>query len=1076
MRTDLLLILTGIVSGITAMPLTAQSQTLSEQKKFEVAPGYSFEPIALSPLTKWPVLVDWDSKGHLLVVESGGVAHPILEHNRQALHRLVRLIDEDGNGAFDRRELVAEGLPFTEGVLCLGSYILVSAPPVIYRLSDPDGDGQYEQREVWFDGQTLTGCANDLHGPYLGRDGWVYWCKGAFAEQKHELLGGGMLTDKAAHIYRRKISGGPIEPVMSGGMDNPVGFAMLPNGERFFSSTFLVHPGDGLRDGVVHSIYGGTYGKDHAALDGVIRTGPLMPVMALLGAAAPSGMICLTGEAQPEATQPALIVTLFNHRKLLKLSLLGSDSTYRCQPVDLVVGNRIDFHPTDVLQDLNGSLIVVDTGGWYDLCCPSSRVDQELAAGGIYRLTPPHILLHHEASQEPQRAVDFSPERAVELLDDKRPWIARRALLEVAESGDRFLHLLQDKVKDPQITPLNRCNALWALGATGTQSAMAIVTDLIHAALLPTASEQPPRPTDAELDLLHIACHLVSLHRYRAARDDVQKILHGFSSIKLQNPSPASIFPTPALARVAAETLGRIGDADSVRILFDSFEHIKDDRVLDHSVRYALFELGESNSVARFLNSHNSKHRELALSTLDLLKADSYLTAEVLVKAAGDQETQPTAIRLLLKRPQLASDAIRILGDEWLKELNHSAPPALLLQLGNGWRDNESFQLWMGEALRATIAKSNSDVEPIDDRLWVWIESALSSHSGHPLPVQWHGWVATLLQNYPERTARALSRINLEGNSQLPLVHSITKYITSSKDIAIRQQLLACLPPKHLFDEPTVVAQHIDALRDMFESNELGSTARSQHWAMLKRLKIDEPCATRVLELIPQLSANELMQAIEIISCVGSEELDRQLLSQLRSVRSARSLPAGSLVSVYRGRSEPLRNLAQEIADELFKSDPDVNKKVQTILKTLPSGDPVRGLELYHSSKANCGGCHQMGYLGGKIGPELSKIGRSRTREALLEAILFPNERIEQGFQATQVLTIDGRIVNGIPSARPSDQNLELRVSADQVVSIPLEEIEEARPSDISIMPGGMLELLSQQELADLLSLLEAAN
>ncbi|MEZ6075040.1 MAG: hypothetical protein R3C56_05015 [Pirellulaceae bacterium] len=55
---------------------------------------------------------------------------------------------------------------------------------------------------------------------------------------------------------------------------------------------------------------------------------------------------------------------------------------------DLVVADRIDFHPTDVLEDADGSLLIVDTGGWYDLCCPSSRVDQKTAGGGIYRLTP----------------------------------------------------------------------------------------------------------------------------------------------------------------------------------------------------------------------------------------------------------------------------------------------------------------------------------------------------------------------------------------------------------------------------------------------------------------------------------------------------------------------------------------------------------------------------------------------------------------------------------------------------------------------------------------------------------------
>ena len=46
-----------------------------------------------------------------------------------------------------------------------------------------------DQRVEWFAGKTLTGCANDLHGPYRGPDGWIYWCKGAFAQQTYDAAG-----------------------------------------------------------------------------------------------------------------------------------------------------------------------------------------------------------------------------------------------------------------------------------------------------------------------------------------------------------------------------------------------------------------------------------------------------------------------------------------------------------------------------------------------------------------------------------------------------------------------------------------------------------------------------------------------------------------------------------------------------------------------------------------------------------------------------------------------------------------------------------------------------------------------
>src|SRR5438094_7385536 len=76
---------------------------------------------------------------------------------------------------------------FPEGVMWSAGYLYVAVPPSILKLTDSDGDGVADQREEWFQGKTLTGCGNDLHGPYLGPDGWIYWCKGAFARQEYEL-------------------------------------------------------------------------------------------------------------------------------------------------------------------------------------------------------------------------------------------------------------------------------------------------------------------------------------------------------------------------------------------------------------------------------------------------------------------------------------------------------------------------------------------------------------------------------------------------------------------------------------------------------------------------------------------------------------------------------------------------------------------------------------------------------------------------------------------------------------------------------------------------------------------------
>ena len=267
--------------------------------------------------------------------------------------------------------------------------LYVAAPPSIWKLTDTDGDGVADRRVEWFAGKTLTGCANDLHGPYLGRDGWIYWCKGAFARQTYERPGKPPFVTRAAHIFRCRPDGTGIEPVMTGGMDNPVDVVFTPGGERIFTTTFLVHPGGGDRDGLIHAIYGGIYGKVHDPIFEPAHkwTGPeVMPVLLHMGSAAPCGLTRYESDAFGNPDQDNLFACYFNLHKVGRHSLVPVGATFTTKDEDFVSSPNLDFHPTDVLEDADGSLVIVDTGGWYKLCCPTSQLQKPDVLGGIYRV------------------------------------------------------------------------------------------------------------------------------------------------------------------------------------------------------------------------------------------------------------------------------------------------------------------------------------------------------------------------------------------------------------------------------------------------------------------------------------------------------------------------------------------------------------------------------------------------------------------------------------------------------------------------------------------------------------------
>jgi hypothetical protein len=226
---------------------------------------------------------------------------------------------------------------FPEGVLWHDGSLYVAAPPSIWKLTDTDGDGVADQREEWYDAKTLTGCANDLHGPYLGNDGWIYWCKGGWAEQTLERPGGEPVVTRAAHIYRRRPEGGIVEPVMTGGMDNPVEVAFSPEGERFLTATFVEHPQLGRRDGLLHAIYGGVYGKLHGVTDGHPLTGGFLSPMVQLGPAVPVGLTYYNSTVFGDGYRGNLFATLFNLHKVARFQLKASGATFEPEQTDFLV-------------------------------------------------------------------------------------------------------------------------------------------------------------------------------------------------------------------------------------------------------------------------------------------------------------------------------------------------------------------------------------------------------------------------------------------------------------------------------------------------------------------------------------------------------------------------------------------------------------------------------------------------------------------------------------------------------------------------------------------------------------------
>jgi putative heme-binding domain-containing protein len=147
--------------------------------------------------------------------------------------------------------------------------------------------------------------------------------------------------------------------------------------------------------------------------------------------------------------------------------------------------------------------------------------------------------------------------------------------------------------------------------------------------------------------------------------------------------------------------------------------------------------------------------------------------------------------------------------------------------------------------------------------------------------------------------------------------------------------------------------------------------------------------------------------------------------------------------------------------------------KLESLLKDLPAGDVRRGQVVFQSQKAACATCHKIGYVGGTVGPDLTKVGSLRTERDLLESIVFPSASFVRSYEPVKLTTKDGRTVQGILKKDAPDEVV-ITLNATEETRIARDNVDEIKPGSVSIMPAGLDQQLTKQDLADLVAFLKA--
>lgn len=1006
-----------------------------------VPKGFSIERVTNSELTKYPMMAGFDDRGRLFIAESSGenTRAPQLIKEPKSMIRMLE--DRDGDGRFDKSTVFADKLTLPMGALWHDGSLYVASPPNIWRLTDHDDDGVADEREIIIDSFGFSGNAASIHGCFRGPEGRLYWCDGRHGHEFKDKSGKVTSKGLAARIFSCKPDGSDIEVHCGGGMDNPVEIDFTPEGEMIGSVNILLNRP--RVDCLVHWMEGGVYPHFGDCVAEFKRTGDLLGPITRFGHVAVSGMLRYRSTQFGPEYQGNIFTSIFNTHKVIRSQLVRSGATFETKEEDFLVSDDPDFHPTDIIEDADGSLLVINTGGWFRIGCPQSQISKPDIHGAIYRIrktgTP--------ALQDPYGlTLDWkaiSPKRLLQLLNDSRPVVQQKAIDQLAKGGDIAVQSLAKVVGSPAGSFYNdtsRRNAIWALTRIGSPKASAAIQGGLN-------SSETVQMTAAK-----------SLGTLRDA-DSIAQLSQVVKAGK------------PAVQRTAATALGRICEAGrrgsvsemELKTVMESLYHAmktgSPDRTLEHALIYAMIRIDQRDLVLAGLGDSSPAVRRAALIALDQMDSGN-LTRELVTPLldTDDPELQKEALTIIGEHEGWAGETLTLLKT-WLREANLSSERAAVLR---GFLIAQSADQDVQSLIAQSLTSSKTSVPAKSILLEVIQRSSLKE-----FPVSWRA---------------ALEQTLKSANSDLQI---LVVRIAQAHDLPDLNELLKSLA----LDTKQPAALRIESLSAI--GSNLKRVDQSTFDFVMSRMNEDYPpldrlAAARALAGLPhsheqltQLSAQldapgplALPVLLRAYSKSTDEGVGLALIKGLNSSSAATNLSADELASMLKKYPESVQKAAAPLLKKLGVDLAQQKAHLESLKPLLAEGRLEEGKKIFFGKKAACSGCHAVEDLGGKVGPDLTRIGAIRTGTDLLEAIALPSASFARGYRSYLVVTDAGRIYTGVIS-RESTDTVYLRTADLSEVRIARDEIEVMKESPTSIMPKGLEQRLSPQEIRDLLAYLQ---
>ncbi|MDA1180284.1 MAG: HEAT repeat domain-containing protein, partial [Planctomycetota bacterium] len=273
----------------------------------------------------------------------------------------------------------------------------------------------------------------------------------------------------------------------------------------------------------------------------------------------------------------------------------------------------------------------------------------------------------------------------------------------------------------------------------------------------------------------------------------------------------------------------------------------------------------------------------------------------------------------------------------------------------------------------------------------------------------------------------------------------------------------------------------------------LAQNAKGPNWAYLLRSLpvLDEATCREVLQQLSSVAqkpaANDAASVgyyHDVVDVVGkytgeTAEAAIALLEKWQSIP-----PRGTDVSLPQAVAKWRQWYVQQYPRgpqlaSLATATPSQHHTLDSLLSYLNSHPPATPADVQHGAavfeKAQCGKCHRFGSRGESMGPDLSQVAQRFTQRDLLVSILEPSRAISDQYVSKTLVDASGKSHTGIVGSGGRRDYVVLKSDGTKV-RIPREEVEEIVPSTTSVMPSGLLDSLTVQEVYELVAYLSSSS